>query len=281
MSLKEKQYLAALSFVLAAICCLAARPVLAVETLTIGGVGGALGSMKLLGSAFEKSHPGITVVVLPSLGTSGGIKAVAKGAVDIGLGGRLLTDEEQKRGLIVTEYAKTPLVFAVQADNPLSGLNKDEFLSILKGEPGTRLHGQRMRPILRPANDTETLLIGKYHPEIGVSIERTLSSRADVTVAFTAQEAADLIEKIPGAIGFSTLSLIRSEKRRMKVLPFDGVAPSAANVANGSYPLFMGLYLVTKPNPPERIRKFIAFVRSDSGARILEESGIYVVGQRK
>ncbi|MEN6585273.1 MAG: substrate-binding domain-containing protein [Sulfuricella sp.] len=281
MFLKERQYLVALSFVLAAIGCLATRPVLAVETLTIGGNGGAIGSMKLLGSAFEKAHPGIKVVVLPSLGTSGGIKAVYKGAIDIGLSGRLLTDEEKKLGLVVAEYAKTPLVFAVKADNPLSGLSKDEFLSLLKGAPGTALHGQRMRPILRPAKDAETLLIIKNFPEIGKAIERTLSSPLDATVALNAQDAADLIEKIPGAIGFSALSLVRSEKRRMKVLPFDGVAPSAENITNGSYPLVMGLYLVTKPNPPERIRKFIEFVHSDHGARLLEESGNYVVGQRK
>lgn len=281
MLLKDKQYLVALAFVLAAIGCLVADPVLAGETLTIGGNGSALGSMKLLGSAFETSHPGITVVVLPSLGTSGGIKAVSKGAIDIGLSARVLIDEEQKLGLDVIEYAKTPVVFSVKADNPLSGLSKDEFLRILKGGASAGLHGQRMRPILRPVNDAEVIHIRKTFPEIGAAIERTLSSHMDATVALTAQEAADLIEKIPGAIGFSTLSLIRSEKRQMKVLPFNGVAPSAANIANGSYPLVMGLYLVTKHNPPERIRKFIEFVRTDPGARLLEEYGNYAVGQRK
>lgn len=278
MSLTKKKYRVALSCVLAIVGCLTAQPTLAGETLTLGGNGGALGTMKRLGSAFEQSHPGYTVVVLPSLGTSGGIKAVAKGAIDIGLSARLLTDQEQKLGLDVTEYARTPLVFAVKAGHPLTGLSEAGFLNMLKvGRP----QGQRMRPILRPTNDAESTLISRRFPEIGAAIERRLASRADATVALTSQEAADLIEKIPDAIGFSTLSLIRSENRQMKVLPFNGVVPSAANIANGTYPLVMGLYLVTQPNPPERVRRFIEFVHSQPVARLLDELGNYVVGPRK
>lgn len=281
MTFKARPYLVALCVALTAICSLPAQPAGAGETLTIGGNGGALGTMKRLGRAFETTQPGIAVVVLPSLGTSGGIKAVAKGAIDIGLSGRALTDDERKLELVVTECAKTPLVFAVRADNPLSDLGKDEYLRVLKGAAGARLQGRPMRPILRPRNDAETILIGKHFPEIGAAIEGILSSRIDATVALTSQEAANLIERIPGAIGFSPLSLIRSEQRQMKALSFEGVAPSAANTANGSYPLVMELSLVTRPNPPERVRKFIEFVASEPGKKLLEESGNFTNGHRR
>ena len=46
------------------------------ETLKIGGTGAALATMKLLGAAAERSHPGTRVEVLPSLGGAGGIMAV-------------------------------------------------------------------------------------------------------------------------------------------------------------------------------------------------------------
>lgn len=280
MSLIEKPYRVVIFLILAVIGGMAAQPGLAGETITLGGNGGALGTMKRLGSAFEQSHPGYTVVVLPSLGTSGGIKAVAKGAIDIGLSARMLSNEELKLGLAVTGYARTPLVFAVKAGHPLTGLSQDEYLRLLKGESRPGPNDQRMRPILRPANDAETMLVGKRFPAIGAAIERKLAS-PDATVALTSQEAADLIEKIPGAIGFSPLSLIRSENRQVKVLPFNGVTPSAANVSNGSYPLVMDLYLVSQPDPPERVRKFIEYVRSEPAARLLEDSGNYVAWERK
>lgn len=280
MLFKERQYWVTLSLVLAAVGCLAARPVLAGEKLTIGGSGSTLGAIKILGAAFEKLNPDLTVVVLPSVGTTGGIKGVSGGVIDIGLAGRRLTDEEQTFGLDVTEYATTPVVLAVQADSSLSGLSKNELIGILGGESIIGPHGQRLRPILRSAREPENIVARRVFPELGAAIERGLS-RTDATVALTAQEAADLIERVPGAIGLSTFSLIRSEKRHMKALSIDGVAPNATNVANGAYPLVIGQYLVTRPNPPERIRKFIQFVRSEPGKRLLEESGNYVRGQKR
>jgi len=46
------------------------------ETLRISGTGVALGGIILLGDAFEAENPGTTIEVLPSLGSSGGIKAL-------------------------------------------------------------------------------------------------------------------------------------------------------------------------------------------------------------
>ena len=73
------------------------------DTIRLGGTGGALGGMKLLAEEFKKSHPGDTVIILPSMGSSGGINAVLSGALDIGLGNRALTGAEQGRGLVVRD----------------------------------------------------------------------------------------------------------------------------------------------------------------------------------
>ena len=60
------------------------------ESLKIGGTGGDLGTIKQICKAFQKSHAGVTVDVLPSLGSGGGIKAVLAGAIDIGLNALLV-----------------------------------------------------------------------------------------------------------------------------------------------------------------------------------------------
>ena len=60
------------------------------ETLTFSGTGGALGMMNILGAAFAEANPGVTVDVLPSLGSGGGIKAVLAGAIDLGLSALLV-----------------------------------------------------------------------------------------------------------------------------------------------------------------------------------------------
>ena len=48
------------------------------DTLKIGGTGDDLGTMQLLGDAFERSHPDASVKVLPSLGSGDGFKTIAR-----------------------------------------------------------------------------------------------------------------------------------------------------------------------------------------------------------
>ena len=82
---------------------------LAEETIRIGGTGTGLGTMALIASAFQKKHPGIKIRIMSSIGSSGAIKATAQGALDIGLNGRPLNEEETRLGLVVTEYADNTL----------------------------------------------------------------------------------------------------------------------------------------------------------------------------
>ena len=261
-----------LSLVLAASACLASWTASAGETLKIGGVGSSMGSMELLGAAFEDLHPGAKVMVLQSLGSGGGIMAVAKGAVDIAIAGRPLKEEERRLGLTATEFAKTPVVFAVKTGNALSGLSRADLIAMIKGDVTTWPDGRRARAVLRPVSDAETMIIKEAAPDVGLAIERAITP-GGMIVSLTAQDAADAIEKIPGAFGISTLSLIRSEKRPLKILSFDGILPDPENTANGSYPFVMTYSMLTKPEPPEVVRDFVDFVRSAAGRRILEESG--------
>jgi phosphate transport system substrate-binding protein len=226
--------------------------------------------MKLLAEAFEKLHQDARIEVLPSLGTSGGIKAVSKGAIDIGVAGRPMTDEERNLGLSVIEYAKTSLIFVTGKDVNVSGLSAEEIIKIYNGETIAWPDGKHIHIILRPITDSETIILKTAAPEIGKAVEGALS-RGDMNVVPTAQEAADMLEKIPGAFGFSTLTLVISENRSLNVL--FGVTPGVKTIRDGSYPFFVSCYLITKPGPPALIKKFTDFVQSPEGRKILEESG--------
>ena len=166
-----------LSLVLAASACLASWTASAGETLKIGGVGSSMGSMELLGAAFEDLHPGAKVMVLQSLGSGGGIMAVAKGAVDIAIAGRPLKEEERRLGLTATEFAKTPVVFAVKTGNALSGLSRADLIAMIKGDVTTWPDGRRARAVLRPVSDAETMIIKEAAPDVGLAIERAITTR--------------------------------------------------------------------------------------------------------
>ena len=72
------------------------------------------------------------------------------------------------------------------------------------------------------------------------------------------------------AIGITDLGEMAAERLAVKPLRLDGVAPTLDNVRNGTYPLVKNLAFVYKEDrlSPDA-RRFIDFVRSKEGARIL------------
>jgi phosphate transport system substrate-binding protein len=248
------------------------------DTVRIGGTGGALGGMKLLAEEFKKSHPVDMVIVLPSMGSSGGIKAVLSGALDIGIGNRALTDVEQGRGLVGREYARTPLVIAVAKKNSVSGLTLQQVTDIYSGKTRTWPDGTQLRLVMRPEAEFDTTVLKNMSADMNRAVQDALS-RKGMIVAVTDQDSADAIEKIPGALGSTTLAQILSEKRALKELSLNGVDPGLKTIADGTYPYVKTFYLITGPNASALARQFIEFVFSARGREILTGSGHWMTGR--
>ncbi|MDD2712798.1 MAG: substrate-binding domain-containing protein [Simplicispira sp.] len=252
-------------------CALVAVPAHA-DQLKLGGTGNSLGTLRLLGAAFSEKYPGIQVTVLNSLGTSGAIKAVPKGAIDIGVASRPLTDEELKNNLVATEYARTTTVIAVSTNTRVTAITREQLADMLTWKLSQWPDGRTIRPVLRQPGDDNSTQLRRLSP----AIERALASaesRQGLPFAVTDQEAADKIESIPGAIGVTTLALIKSEKRNLRALTLDHVAPTPAEAISGKYPLVKRFYFITTTAPPENIQKFIAFTQSPAGQNILIQTG--------
>ena len=254
------------------IATLLPTPLLAQETIRIGGTGTGLGTMILIASAFQKQHPEIKIRIMPSIGSSGAIKATAQGALDIGLNGRPLKDDEVKLGLVVTEYAKTPFVFAVRKDVPIEGLSSEELVKIYLGEMQTWPNGEWVRIVLRPASDADTIIARGISPEMGMALDHALA-REGMLMAATNQESNEMIDRTSGSIGFSTLTQILTEHHPVKALAINGVPPATNGSANKRYPFMKTLSLLTKPTAPPAVQRFINFVRSPEGAAILQKTG--------
>ncbi len=245
------------------------------EVIKIGGMGSGLGVMKILGDAFEKKYAGTEVQVLPSLGSTGGIRAVAKGAIDIGVSARPLKDDEKRYWLSIHEYAKSPLVVVTRKDINVSGLSIENLVKIYDGRMLSWPDGRRIRPVLRPEEDIDTKIIKKISPEMNKALTVAMS-REGMLTAVTDQDVAKAIEKTPGSIGFATLAQVITERLRFNVLRLNGAYPTTGALSNGSYKPYKALFLVTGSNPPARVANFMEFVGSTDGIKILESSG-YVV----
>jgi phosphate transport system substrate-binding protein len=242
------------------------------EEIKIGGTGNALGSMRLMGDAFSAKYPEIKVTVLGSIGTSGAIKGVPKGAVSIGVSSRPLTEEESATGLVASEYARTLTVFAVSTKSKVTGITSSQVADIYKGTMGQWPDGTTIRPVLRQPGDDNTKQVRSISPEVENAL-LTAEKREGLAHAFIDQEAAEKIESIPGAIGVSTLALIKSEGRALRPLIFNGIEPTAANGASGKYPLIKRFYFLTMKDPVPAVQNFIAFANSAAGWELLTKNG--------
>lgn len=256
-------------------CLLAAE----VVTLKIGGTGGALGAMKELAAAYQKKQPGISVDVIPHLGTRGGISGVLKGAIDIGLAGRHLTPQEVAQGLQGVEYARSPFVFVTRSRNQWFDLTPDLIAAIYRGEIGKWPDGTPIRPVLRPEGDVDILMLREMSPAIRAAVDRA-QSREGMTLARDDHQNCDLLEKVQGSFGTATLTQIVAEKRSLAILPLKGVEPSLTTMATGRYPHYRSFLLVTGPKVSPRAKKFIEFITSTEGGKILARNGNLVPGSR-
>jgi phosphate transport system substrate-binding protein len=241
------------------------------ETIRISGTGGAKGTIRILGEAFRKTNPGIRIEILPGIGSRGSVRAVLAGRLDIGLSARTLSGEERTRGVVETRYARTPFVFGANSALKMTGLTLEDVARIYSGERDWE-NGKRIRLVLSPAEYSDIPVLKGMSPAMGAAVDIALR-RKGMIIATSDHDTVDAIETVPGAFGVTTLSLVLSEKRALRILSLDGITPSVRAMADGSYPYSKTFFMVTKSNPSAAVRRFIDFVRSPAGAAILAKNG--------
>lgn len=234
--------------------------------LRIGGTGGALGLMKQLAAEYRKSHPAARISILPSVGSSGGIKAVKAGALDIAVTSQPLSATEP--GLKQHGLGRTPFVLAVGKNNPVSSVSLKELPAMYTGLKSSWPDGRTSRPVLRPATEYDTSLLKSMSPEMEQAVAAALA-REGMILAVTDQDNALAIERTPGALGTTTLGQITSEGRRLKALELDGVRPGLDTLAHGTYHYSKSYYFVTRTEAGPAVKEFLEFVHTPACQRMM------------
>ena len=250
----------------------------AAKEIRIGGTGTDLAVMKSLGQAFQKEYPDIAITVYPSLGSSGGIKALLGGDLDIAVSSLDLTATQQSQGLVAVEYGRTPFVFVTHNKNTVSQISLKQVIDIYSGQTMIWPDETPIRLILRPKLETNTQILQSMSEEMRRAVQKSYT-RSGLNMAITDQENADLLERLPGSFGTAGLCQIISENRVLDILSLNGVKPSLKTLADGTYPYFRVLYLITGPRSSPHVRQFVDFVFSPAGQSILTKTG-HLVNKR-
>lgn len=89
------------------------------------------------------------------------------------------------------------------------------------------------------------------------------------------RNAVETLDKFNNSIGYITLSSARWSKGGIKPIFKDGVAPTLENVLSGKYELVEDYAFVYSKNAKvPLVRKFIDFVFSPAGRKIIESRGL-------
>ncbi len=246
------------------------------EEVRISGTGGGLAGIRLIADAFNKTHPRTSVKVMPIIGSTGSIRAVIAGKLDLGVSGRPLKREERAAGANEIPYARTPFVFVAHDTVPVARITMEEAVDIYNGKTKAWPDGTPIRLILRNEGESDLVFLKTMSAEMSRAVDNALR-RKGMIVAATDMDNAHILETTPGTLGTTALSLVLSGKRQIRVLALGGVTPSVEAISDGSYPFAKPFFLVTGRTVTPATQTFIDFVVSPMGASILGSTGHAVI----
>lgn len=230
---------------------------------------------KLFGGVFEYNT------------TTGGYEKLAERKTDIFIGAGPSKEQKayaERRGteFVYTQIGWEAFVFFVHKDNPINSLTVEQIKGIYSGEitnwsqvggsdeeiiPFQRDEGSGSQSMMirfmgdTPLMEAETVTISG----MGAVIERVVDYQSR-----------------KGSIGYSFRYYIEGivQNPEVKMIAVEGIAPTAENIKNNTYPIITPVYAVTYTNNPNpNVALLVEWMLGDEGQYIIEATGY--VGMKK
>lgn len=223
-----------------------------------------------LTSAFAAKHPGMSWTV-KDVGSGAALELVAAGEADAGFLSRDPTVADLARAQVIG-LGYTGQVLIVHPSNPLTGLSQTELRGIFDGTiTDWREVGGVPGPILvvlrADSSPTRTAL----DPLLRAP---GAAYRSDAISSPDAQSMLNTVAASPRAIGMISALHLEPVAAAPRAIAVDGVAPTKANVASGTYRYRRAISLIFRANR-SLVRPgadaFREFVHGDEGQRVLRE----------
>ncbi|MFQ5823206.1 MAG: PstS family phosphate ABC transporter substrate-binding protein [bacterium] len=236
---------------------------------------------------YAKVEPTVSVEV--SGGGSGtGIAALINGTVDIANASRKMTPEELRRARENT--GKEPIEFVVgydalavyvHKDNPLEEISLEQLAEIY-GEGGTITKWSQLG-ISHPACSSDEIIRVSRQSNSGTYFyfrETVLGKQRDFKLGSRdlhgSKDVVELVGTTPCAIGYSGMGYATDEVRMLRISKKQGAPaykPNMENELSGSYPISRPLHMYSLGEPTGAVKKYLEWVLSDEGQKIVETTG--------
>ena len=218
-----------------------------------------------LAKAFQANNSGVQVYVQGG-GSSAGVTAVGTGTAAIGMSSANLSQSQlsQYPNLKPVPIAVDGIAVIVNPQNTVNNLTLNQTRDIFTG------------------NITNWNQVGGSNAKINVvnreegsgtrdGIQKIVLKGGNFGSGGITQSSTGAVRSYvagdPNAIGYISFAEVDSS---VKALSIDGVAPTYATIANGTYPIQRDLLFVTNGDPSGNAKAFIDFTLSPAGQAILK-----------
>lgn len=234
---------------------------------------------------YAKINPNCAVAVTGG-GSGTGISAMINGTVDIANASRSMKDKEMamamENGIEPIEFTVgyDALAVYVHKDNPIESITIEQLAAIY-GEGGTVEKWSQIG-VSMPTDVSDEIVRVSRQNNSGTYIyfrEAVLGREGNYKLGSLdmhgSKDVVDLVEKTPGAIGYSGLAYATDH---LKLVPVsaggsDPVTPSVDTAISRTYPIARPLFMYTAGEPTGAVKEYMDWILSDDGQAIILDKG--------
>ncbi len=250
-------------------CAQAPRDPLAGDYRVAGG-GAPLETFQALSAGFSKQHPGAHWT-FEDVGSNPGIALVAGGDIDLGTSSaEPSADYRDRVKLVPIGVSGTAVV--VSASNPVTALRRDQVRDIFSGKiTDWGLVGGNPGGIFLVIRNAGSAIRENFDAYF---FDGKATYPADAVELSDIDQTLNAVTGRAGVISMITINERTLGDSRIRLVVIDGVPPTKASLANGSYRVRRPLYLVFNPDTVKpAIRAFLDFVQGPQGQQIIAAAG--------
>lgn len=232
---------------------------------------------------YRETNENVSVQVIGG-GSGVGITSLINGTCDMANASRKMKDKElqdaiEKHGIEPLEHivGYDALAVYVHKDNPIDSISIEELAAIY-GDGGNITNWSQ----IEGGQDLEITRVSRQNNS-GTYVyfrEAVLGKDRDYKLGSVDQSGSKdvvaLVEKTPGAIGYSGMGYATPDVKMLKISAKKGeagVAPTVENAVAGKYPITRPLHIYTLGEPEGATKEYLDWIMSKEGQAVVGELG--------
>ncbi len=242
------------------------------EKIVVGGSGSLNEEVADLAKAYMAKNSGDAVEVRPeSMSTEGGLEGVRMGRLHIGLISRPLAPSEKGK-LVYFPIARSMAGVVFHKSISVSNLTEPQICDIFSGKlkswKDVGGSDAKITVLTRKKDDNNTETFREK-----MSCFRDLVITADAIPLVRGSEVLAALDKRPGTIAIANLGSSFRDLEHIKAAAINGITPTPETARAEKYRYFNERGLVTHGEPQGLTKRFIDFMATSEGRKIIGSQG--------